>query len=41
VGGSHRPAGGRVEAEVGSGMNGSRPKLRRLLADPEGNRRRG
>jgi len=24
----------RVEAEVGSGMNGSRPKLRRLLADP-------
>ena len=30
-------AGGRVvrvEAEVGSGMNGRRPKLRRLLADP-------
>ncbi|ACU54349.1 putative resolvase [Acidimicrobium ferrooxidans DSM 10331] len=25
----------RVEAEVGSGMNGSRPKLRRLLADPQ------
>lgn len=25
----------RVEAEVGSGMNGSRPKLRRLLADPK------
>ena len=25
----------RVEAEVGSGMNGSRPKVRRLLADPE------
>ena len=24
----------RVEAEVGSAMNGSRPKLRRLLADP-------
>jgi putative resolvase len=24
----------RVEAEVGSGMKGSRPKLRRLLADP-------
>jgi len=24
----------RLEAEVGSGMNGSRPKLRRLLADP-------
>jgi putative resolvase len=24
----------RVEAEVGSGMNGRRPKLRRLLADP-------
>ena len=24
----------RVEAEVGSGMNGSRPKVRRLLADP-------
>jgi len=24
----------RVEAEVGSGMNGSRSKLRRLLADP-------
>ena len=23
----------RVEAEVGSGMEGSRPKLRRLLAD--------
>jgi putative resolvase len=23
-----------IEAEVGSGMNGSRPKLRRLLADP-------
>ena len=23
----------RVEAEVGSGMNGSRPKLRRMLAD--------
>ena len=23
----------RVEAEVGSGMNGSRPKVRRLLAD--------
>jgi putative resolvase len=25
----------RVEAEVGSGMNGSRPKVRRLLADPK------
>ena len=25
----------RVEAEVGSGMDGSRPKVRRLLADPE------
>lgn len=25
----------RVEAEVGSGMNGSRSKLRRLLADPK------
>jgi putative resolvase len=25
----------RVEAEVGSGMNGSRPKARRLLADPK------
>jgi putative resolvase len=25
----------RVEAEVGSGMNGSRPKMRRLLADPK------
>ena len=25
----------RVEAEVGSGMNGSRTKLRRLLADPQ------
>ena len=25
----------RVEAEVGSGMNGPRPKLRRLLADPK------
>ena len=25
----------RVEAEVGSGMNGARSKLRRLLADPE------
>ena len=24
-----------MEAEVGSGMNGSRPKLRRLLADPK------
>jgi putative resolvase len=24
----------RVEAEVGSGMNGSRPKVRRLLGDP-------
>jgi putative resolvase len=24
----------RVEAEVGSGMNGSRSKVRRLLADP-------
>ena len=24
----------RVEAEVGSGVNGSRPKVRRLLADP-------
>jgi putative resolvase len=24
----------RVEAEVGSGMNGSRPKIRRLLSDP-------
>jgi len=24
----------RVEAEVGSGMNGSRPKARRILADP-------
>lgn len=29
----HRVA--RVEAEVGSGMNGSRSKLRRLLADPK------
>lgn len=27
----------RVEAEVGSGMNGSRRKVRRLLADPEVN----
>lgn len=26
----------RVEAEVGSGMNGSRAKVRRLLADPRG-----
>jgi len=25
----------RVEAEVGSGMNGTRPELRRLLADPQ------
>jgi putative resolvase len=25
----------RVEAEVGSGMNGTRPKVRRLLADPQ------
>jgi putative resolvase len=25
----------RVEAEVGSGMNGTRAKLRRLLADPK------
>ncbi|MHB1499829.1 MAG: IS607 family transposase [Candidatus Dormibacteria bacterium] len=25
----------RVEAEVGSGMNGDRPKLRRLLSDPK------
>ena len=25
----------RVESEVGSGMNGHRPKLRRLLTDPE------
>jgi putative resolvase len=25
----------RVEAEAGPGMNGSRPKVRRLLADPE------
>ena len=25
----------RVEAEVGSGMNGARPKVRRLLSDPE------
>jgi DNA invertase Pin-like site-specific DNA recombinase len=25
----------RVEAEVGSGMNGSRAKVRRLLADPK------
>lgn len=24
----------RIESEVGSGMNGSRPKIRRLLADP-------
>jgi putative resolvase len=24
----------RVEAETGSGMNGARPKIRRLLADP-------
>jgi putative resolvase len=24
----------RVETEVGSGMNGARPKVRRLLADP-------
>lgn len=24
----------RVESEVGSGMNGARPKARRLLADP-------
>ncbi|MEV4132973.1 IS607 family transposase [Dactylosporangium sp. NPDC049742] len=28
-------AGLRVETEVGSGMNGSRVKVRRLLADPE------
>lgn len=27
-------AGMRVELEVGSGMNGARPKVRRLLADP-------
>jgi hypothetical protein len=27
----------RVEAEVGSGMNGSRAKVRRLLADPNAN----
>lgn len=25
----------RVESEVGSGMNGARPKVRRLLADPD------
>ena len=25
----------RVESEVGSGMNGHRPKLRRLLSDPK------
>ena len=25
----------RVEAEVGSGMNGARPRARRLLADPK------
>jgi putative resolvase len=25
----------RVEAEVGSGMNGGRPKARRILADPD------
>jgi putative resolvase len=25
----------RVEAEVGSGVSGSRPKVRRLLADPK------
>jgi putative resolvase len=25
----------RVEAEIGSGMNGVRPKARRLLADPQ------
>jgi putative resolvase len=25
----------RVEAEVGSGMNGARPEVRRLLADPQ------
>ena len=25
----------RVEAEIGSGMNGTRPKARRLLADPK------
>jgi putative resolvase len=33
-----RTAGGqvvRVEAEAGSGMNGSRAKARRLLADPK------
>jgi putative resolvase len=28
----------RVEAGVGSGVNGSRAKVRRLLADPEGDR---
>ena len=35
---SAAPAGGqvvRVEAEVGSGMNGSRTKVRGLLADPK------
>ena len=31
IGAGHRVV--RVEAEVGSGMNGSRPKVRRLLAD--------
>ncbi|MBT2386149.1 IS607 family transposase [Streptomyces sp. ISL-11] len=25
----------RVESEIGSGMNGSRPKVKRLLADPD------
>jgi putative resolvase len=25
----------RVEAEVGSGVNGARPRARRLLADPK------
>lgn len=31
----------RVEAEVGSGMNGARRKVRRLLADPQGDGRCG
>ncbi len=33
AGAGHRVV--RVEAETGSGMNGARPKARRLLADPE------
>jgi len=35
VGGQDRAAGRRVESEVGSGMNGARAKVRRLLADPK------